>query len=154
MPIKSNAPEVLQLLDRPAIERVRESRYRLGQAVVFGLPVLGLQYWGPSLGGSEAARWVGIMQVLLCGWVMYVAAFGAILEGTFRLAHGRVGIGLLLGLIALGMYVSSLVAVLYVLFEGRIGDVPRLFHWSIVLVIAWSAMSWAWWERAAKRGAK
>src|SRR4051812_47121983 len=69
------------LLRRPASERAREYRYRFGQSLVFGLPVVILQLWGLGLGGPEAAKWVGVFQALLAGWVIYVAAAGMFFEG-------------------------------------------------------------------------
>src|SRR5687767_3056847 len=69
------------LLDRPVSERLRESKYRFAQSVVFGLPVLALQWFGYRLGGTEADRWIGLLQLLLAGWIMYVGAAGLLFEG-------------------------------------------------------------------------
>ena len=62
------------LLARDDDQRLREYKYRFSQAAVFGLPVLALQGWGRSLGGPESERWVGVLQALLAGWVVYVGA--------------------------------------------------------------------------------
>ena len=79
-------PEPLeQLLARPADQRLREYKYRCAQAIVFGLPVIGLQYLGPSIGGPEAPRWVAILQAALAGWVVYIGAAGMLFEGLLVL---------------------------------------------------------------------
>src|SRR5687768_5282994 len=80
-PSPATAQPLHQLLARPVSERAREYRYRFGQAVVFGLPVVALELWGRGLGGREAGRWVGVLQALLSGWVVYVAATGMLFEG-------------------------------------------------------------------------
>ena len=53
--------------NRPVADRRREFKYRCAQALIFGLPVLVLQYFGHSLGGSrqEASRWIAILLVSL-----------------------------------------------------------------------------------------
>lgn len=48
---------------------------------MFGLPVIALQHFGLRLGGEEAALWVGLMQMILAGWIMYVSAAGMLVEG-------------------------------------------------------------------------
>src|SRR3954466_3838186 len=70
------------LLNRPREQRVREFKYRFAQSAVFGLPVLALQRFGPALGGAESPRWVGVLQLLLAGWVVYVGAAGMLFEGA------------------------------------------------------------------------
>ena len=65
---------------------MREFQYRFAQATVFGLPVIALQICGPSLGGADAPRWVAILQILLCGWIVYVGAAGILFEGAILLA--------------------------------------------------------------------
>src|SRR5439155_14755490 len=69
------------LLARPDEQRFREYKYRCAQAIIFGIPVIALQLFGRSLGGPEAPRWIAILQALLSGWVVYVAAAGMIFEG-------------------------------------------------------------------------
>src|SRR5271156_1761343 len=84
--VEPQAPSWSALLDRPRADRAREFRYRLGQAVVFGLPVIALEQFGHHLGGPESDRWVGILEALLAGWVVYVGAAGLAFEGIVRLA--------------------------------------------------------------------
>ena len=131
-----------QLLDRPVVERKKENRYRLGQSLVFGLPVVALQIWGPKLGGSESARWVAVMQALLSGWILNVAAVGMLVEGILQLVRRRLTGGLAASLAAIGMYIYSCVSMIYVPFTGRPGFEPLLFHWSVVVMIAWSGCGW------------
>jgi len=142
----SNKPTLAQLLDRPVVERIRESKYRFGQASVFGLPVLALQVWGYSLSGDDARRWVPILQALLSGWVMYVAVIGPLLEGILKLARGKKTLDLLIALIIAGMYAYSLVGVVWIPFSGGVKSGPFLFHWAVLAVMGWSA--WNWWRFA------
>src|SRR5688572_5630049 len=81
----SRSDNLETMLSRPLDQRVREHKYRFAQAAVFGLPVLGLQYFGHKLGGPEAGKWVGLLQALLAGWVMYVGAAGMLFEGILLL---------------------------------------------------------------------
>src|SRR5687768_11480461 len=78
-----------EALDRPPHQRLLEHRYRFGQAMVFGLPVWGLQLYGRSLGGPEADRWVAVLQALLAGWVVYVAAAGMMFEGIVQVGRRK-----------------------------------------------------------------
>src|SRR5438874_11380501 len=86
--LKSEIPnfksQVSDLLDRPLAQRLREYKYRFSQSVVFGLPVIALQYWGRALGPADAERWVSLLQALLAAWVVYVN-LGMLAEGLMRL---------------------------------------------------------------------
>jgi len=141
------------LLARPAAERRREYRYRFGQVVVFGLPVLALQLWGTALGGREAPHWVALFQAALTGWVMYVAGAGMLFEGGLVLARRRRLPGdLVVASLAGGLYVISLIQLARMLITGRPGFQPLLpssrthFHWAILLLAVWSALQW--WRHA------
>lgn len=122
--------EVHALLDRPPDQRRREYKYRCAQAIVFGLPVLFLEYFGRYLGGPETGRWIFILQALLAGWVMYVGAAGMLIEGVI---HPRAGTLLDLGiaLVAIGLYVSSMFTQW------------RLFHAAVILIAGWCGFRWA-----------
>jgi cation transport ATPase len=122
--------EVRNLLERPAEQRRREYKYRCAQSLVFGIPVILLQYFGHRLGGPEAARWVFVLQALLAGWVMYVGAAGMLLEGLILLRR-RILPDLLVALVALGLYLA-----------GLLGPLP-LFHLSVMVVAAWTGIRWA-----------
>jgi len=127
------------LLQRPAEQRAKEFKYRFGQAVVFGLPVLALQYFGPLLGWVEAGRWVGLFQLLLAGWVVYVAAAGLVFEGI--LLPRKMLADLLVAGSALLIYLLSAVTVLHLLVLGS-EWFPPLFYLSVLLLIPWTGFRW------------
>lgn len=133
---------VTDFLDRPRQQRELESRYRFGQAVVFGLPVWALQLFGRSLGGPEADRWVGILQALLAGWVVYVAAAGMLFEGIVRLGQRKLATDLPVAVAAIGLYGWGVVSAAR-LISHRTGQSPALpFHWCVLLLAAWSFLRW------------
>jgi cation transport ATPase len=133
-------------VDRPLDQRIREFKYRFGQSVVFGIPVLVLQWLGPSLGGEthEASdRWVPLFQALLAGWVTYVAAFGMLADDVIQaLEHRRFPLDLFVSSIAIGLYLFSMISVLAVLVVGHVWYRPILFHVVILILIAWCAGRW------------
>jgi hypothetical protein len=128
------------LLDRPLDQRVREFKYRFAQSVVFGLPVLALQRFGPALGWVEANRWVGVLQMLLTGWVVYVAAAGLLFEGILLLP-AKISADLLVAAVAMGIYLISMICVIQVLLTAKPLHQP-MFHLSILLLIPWSGLRW------------
>jgi hypothetical protein len=137
-------PAIDQLLARPDAERAREYRYRFGQAIVFGLPVIALEIWGPALGGREAARWAGVLQALLSGWVLHVGAGGILFEGLILLhARRRCTGGMAVAAVAVALYLFSAVQLARLLFGRAPGGGP-LFHGVVVLIASWSA--WQWWQ--------
>ena len=137
-----------ELLARPDDQRLREYKYRFSQAVVFGLPVLALQAWGHALGGPESGRWVGVLQALLAGWVVYVGAAGMLFEGLILLPR-RVMADLVPALAAVLTYGFSLISVLHVLVSGHLWYRPLLFHVSVVVVAGWTGLQWYRWSRRA-----
>ena len=134
------------VLDRPKAQRVQEFRYRFGQAVVFGLPVLALQWFGRSLGGAESGRWVALFQALLAGWVVYVAATGMLAERVLWLL-GKVRAPLavradaLVGGLCVAVYLASLGRPLGLLVSPGFGW-PSGFHWCVLTIGLWSALRW------------
>ncbi len=136
------AHSVQSLLNRPTEQRIREYQYRFAQSAVFGLPVIVLQYLGPSLGGTESDRWVGLLQALLCGWVTYVGAAGMLFEGLIVLSRGKLTIELLVALAAVGMYLFSAGSLLGVIFHGQLFYRPLLFHVVILLIAGWTGFRW------------
>jgi hypothetical protein len=133
-------PELGDLLSRPATERAREYRYRFGQSVVFGLPVIALQLWGDKLGGREALRWTGVFQALLAGWVIYVAAAGMLFEGILLLGRRRVTGDLVCASMAVAVCLLSALRLIHVLIGPSRGR--PVFHWAIVILGTWSALRW------------
>jgi len=110
---------------------------------VFGLPVLALQYFGPSLGGAESERWIGVLQAILTGWVTYVGAAGMLSEGLVLLAsRGKFMFETVLSLVAVGLYLFSAISVLGVILHGAIFYRPLLFHVVILLIATWTGFRW------------
>src|SRR5688572_24544066 len=108
MPTRPDSPEprLHALLARPLEERLREYRYRFSQSLVFGLPVIALQFYGPLLGPNDSDRWVSLLQALLAGWVVYVN-LGMLAEGVLLLATRGVRFELLIAAAAVGLYLYS-----------------------------------------------
>jgi hypothetical protein len=129
------------LLARPIETRRLEFKYRCAQAVIFGLPVLGLQYFGARLGGAESVRWVAILQAVLGGWVVYVAAAGMFFEGILTLSRG-VAADLVVSTLAIAAYLWSLGSVLAIFMTGNLGYEPLLFHLCVMLLAVWSGLRW------------
>jgi hypothetical protein len=136
---------VASLLSRPNEQRAREHRYRCAQAIVFGLPVLALQWFGHGLGGEpdEARRWTAVLQALLAGWVTYIAAAGMLAEGVLLIGR-RFTFDLLVAAVALLLYVVSLISSLGVLVRGRPLAGPLFFHIVVILLAGWCG--WRWWQ--------
>jgi cation transport ATPase len=142
-------PETFEsLLNRPREQRVREFKYRFAQSVVFGLPVLALQRYGPALGWVEAGRWVGVLQLLLAGWVVYVAAAGMLFEGIVTLARRLPGAraDFVIALIAVVVYLLSAVSIAHLILRGT-PWFPARFDVVVALLILWCGGRW-WWLRA------
>lgn len=137
------------LLSRPLEQRKREFQYRFAQSVVFGLPVIALQYVGPMLGGisEERERWIGILQLLLTGWIVYVAAAGMVFEGIL-LVRQRFSLDLVIGLIAIGVFLYSAASVGHVVVDGTLWY-PVRFYLAVILLILWTGFRW--WRLARGR---
>jgi hypothetical protein len=129
--------EISDLLNRPIEQRVREFRYRCAQSIIFGLPVLALQWLGPRLGGPETPRWIAILQALLAGWIIYVAAAGMLVEGFLARSWKHIP-DTLVAILSIGFYLVSLFGI------------ARLFHWVVLLLIVWTALRWAWLVRHSR----
>jgi cation transport ATPase len=135
---------VEELLHRPLVQRGREHKYRFAQSLVFGLPVIALQFIGPRLGGAESQRWIALFQAALSMWVTYIAATGMISEGVVMLlARRRFTKDLLVGLIALGLEAFSFISASHLLVDGTIWYRPLLFHVVVIILIIWSGIQWA-----------
>ena len=134
-----------QLLARPPDQRRREYQYRFAQSVVFGLPVLALEWFGRSLGGAESDRWVAILQAALAGWVLYVGAAGMFFEGLLLLARVRLGADLLPAFVAGVLYVLGLVrATRSVVGNPADNGASFGFHWVVLVLIVWTGGRWGW----------
>jgi cation transport ATPase len=131
------------LLSRPLEQRAREYKYRFAQAVIFGLPVLALHWFGHMLGGpaDEAQRWTAVLQALLAGWVTYVAAAGMLAEGVLSLSC-KIGADLLVAVISVLLYIYSAVSVTGVFVGGRPLYGPLLFHVVVIVLALWCGARW------------
>ena len=131
------------LLDRPRADRVREFRYRFAQSAVFGAPVIALQFLGPALGGASAFLWIGLLQAILAGWILYIAATGLLIEGAAVLLMRRrftadlvvAGFSTLLYLAGLFAYIRTLLNLHHRL--------DFYFFLSTGLLIVWSLLRWS-----------
>jgi cation transport ATPase len=136
---------VADLLARPDEQRLREYKYRFSQSVVFGIPVIALQYFGQRLGPIDADRWVSLLQALLTGWIVYVN-LGMLFEG-FLLLRQRVTADLLVAGAALLIYVVSLVSALRGIVVSRLWY-PLAFHVCVLILAIWSGARW--WQFARR----
>lgn len=127
------------MLARPLDQHIREHKYRCAQAIVFGLPVIGLQYFGHKLGGAESARWVAIMQFILTGWILLVAATGMISEGVMLIASRRkLTADFVVAIVAIALFVVSCVP-----------RAPRMFHVVVIIIALWTGLRWLTLGRSA-----
>jgi len=143
--------ELEQVLTRPIDQRLREWRHRTWQAIIFGLPVLFLQWFGAALGGMESARWVAIFEALLAGWITYVVAVGTLTEGLLLLlGRRRLTADFVVALVSIIAYSFSAISTLGVFFTGHAWYRPLLFHVVVIVLGAWSAARW-WMTRNSNR---
>jgi hypothetical protein len=135
------------LITRPIQQRRLEFKYRCAQSLVFGIPVVTLQWFGQRLGGAEAARWAAVFQALLAGWVVYVAASGMVVEGVLVLVARRATQFLIcdlsVSLIAIVVYAVSVGC----LFARMFGQEYWLVSGSastaaVVILVAWTGLRW------------
>ncbi len=137
--IHDRKSEVLGVLQRPPSERLREYKYRFAQSGVFGLPVIALHFLGPMLGGPEAARWVGVLQLLLAGWVMYVGGAGMLVDAMLR---RRITADGLVAATALALYLVSAAGVIHLLITARPLNVREFFPWAVLILFVWTGIQW------------
>ena len=139
-----NDSSVANLLARPADQRLREYKYRFGQSIVFGLPVIALQIYGRALGPADSERWVSLLQALLAGWIMYVN-LGMLFEGVVSLpVRRRISGEFVISAIAVALYLYSLVSASYGIVTRRLLFRPLLFHVAVIVLALWSG--WRWWR--------
>jgi hypothetical protein len=101
-----------------------------------------LQWFGRSLGGPEAERWVAILQTLLTGWVVYVGAAGMLFESVLRLGRRELAADLVPSTAAVALFAIG--AWRTVLLVGDAGAAPApTFHWSVLVLIGWTGVRWS-----------
>ena len=135
-----------ELLNRPLDQRLREYKYRFAQSVVFGLPVLALQWWGSALGPADSQRWVSLLQSFLCGWVLYVN-LGMLFEGLL-VPRLRFRGDFLVAVIATILYLISVISALHGIITTRLWY-PLFYSPIIVILMVWSG--WRWFRLARSR---
>ena len=135
-----------ELLSRPLDQRVREYRYRFGQSIVFGLPVIALHFWGSKLGPVDSQRWSSLLQALLCGWVVYVN-LGMLFEGLID-RRLRFGGDFIVACIAVTLYLAGLISALHGIIASRLWY-PLTFHVCIIILATWSLWRWLRLSRAS-----
>jgi cation transport ATPase len=141
-PIPPSSPP--DLLARPDEQRLREYKYRFSQSIVFGLPVVALQLYGPRLGPADWERWVSLLQALLAGWVLYVN-LGMVFEGALLLLlpTRKVTGGLLVTCLAAVLYLYSLVSATHAIVTGRLLYRPLMFVACVTVLMIWTGLGWA-----------
>jgi hypothetical protein len=133
--------EIAELLHRPPEQRAKEFRYRCAQTFVFGIPVLALQWIGPKLGGAESSRWIALLQALLAGWIVYIAAAGMLFEGIVAFSV-RTFPDLLVSAFAISVYLYSVACAIAILLPHQtVLGIPR-FHWCVLVLMAWTSFRW------------
>lgn len=103
--------------------------------------MLALHFFGPRLGGPESARWIGLMQALLAGWCLYLAALPMLSESLMLIAMGKLRIELAVSLAAMILYIIGVTGWIFTL-RGRAAPLPSAFSVVVVILILWSALHW------------
>jgi cation transport ATPase len=128
-----------ELLARPTQQRLLEFKYRFGQSVVFGLPVLFLQQYGAALGPADHERWVSLLQALLAGWVLYVN-LGMLAEGGLMFRQRGVTADFVVAAAAALLYVYSLISAVHGIVTARLLYRPLLFGAMAALLMVWDGV--------------
>jgi hypothetical protein len=127
------------LLDRGPEQRLREYKYRFAQSIVFGIPVIALQYWGRALGPADSERWCSVLEGFLSGWVLYVN-LGMLIEGLLLLRQ-RVTGDLVAAAVAAGLYLFSLISAMHGIVTARLWY-PLLFDACVIVLAGWTGWRW------------
>ena len=93
------------------------------------------------MGGPESPRWIAVLQALLSGWILYVAAAGMVVEAILLPTLNRVP-DAIVGSVAICLYLFSLVCVVPIFITGRMLGGPILFHCAVLLLGGWTALRW------------
>ena len=139
--MSATPPDLQTILDRPLSERLREHKYRFAQCVVFGIPVIALHLLGPKLGGSDAARWTGLLQSLLTAWIVYLGAIPLLAEGFLLIMRRQFKIDLPIALCAAVLYIAGVAGWITTL-RGRAPFFPSAFSCCVMLLVLWSGVQW------------
>ncbi|MBC8106853.1 MAG: hypothetical protein H7Z14_09715 [Anaerolineae bacterium] len=81
------------------------------------------------------------MQIVLSGWILFVAATGMLSEGFVLLAARRkVSADFIVALISVAMFVFSCISAGVHFFGSK--SPPQFFHLIVILLAAWSGIRW------------
>ncbi len=100
--------------EREFANRLRIGRQAVITALMYGLPVIGLELFGPALASSFTSGqvWWRVLQAVLCAMALYSPAGGPIIYGGLKAAIYRTpNMDLLITLGVLAAFVSSVVAI-------------------------------------------
>lgn len=136
---------------------VYEYKSRFATAVVFGLPALGLHYWGPVLAGGGRAPgamvYPWLLEMLLTGWACVAGGWPILWQGALAARYLRATGDLLTSAIVLGAFVPSAVGVLSLAgverpwFEAEWAGGGPAFHAAVLAL--WLAVLQRWLVHAA-----
>ena len=121
----------------PSNDRVIQYKYRFGQSVVFGIPVIALHFFARKLGPEDWERWGSLLQALLAGWVVYVN-LGMLVEAAMI---KRLTVDAVITAIAVTLYLYSIISAAHGIVTARL-LYPLMFHVSVILLAAWSLWRW------------
>jgi hypothetical protein len=116
--------------------------------------VIALQLFGRSLGGPESGRWVALLQALLAGWVIYVAAAGMLFEGLLLLPRRRLTADLLPALAATLLYTLGFWRAAPLILHPADSRPAPTFHWAVLVLFLWTSFRWWQLRRATPSGAR
>ena len=86
-------------------------------------------------------KWTGLMQALLAGWCLYLAALPMLSESLMLLAMGKMKVELMVALAAMILCVIGVVGWIFTL-RGHSPLLPSAFALVVVILIAWSGGQW------------
>ncbi len=112
--IKDQAGDDDATEQREFAKRLRIGRQAVITALMYGLPVMGLEFLGPRLASAAPGGevWWRVLQGVLCAMLLYSPAGGPIIFGGLRAAwHRAPNMDSLIALGVLAAFVSSAVAV-------------------------------------------
>ena len=109
--------------------------------------MIALQHVGLRLGGDEAAVWVGLMQMILAGWILYVSAAGMLIEALFL---RKPTADALVAVLAMVTYAASALGWVRLLLQHSQHSRAFWFDIAVIVLIIWCAARWAWLARRTR----
>jgi cation transport ATPase len=140
----ADSPSLSDLTNRSQTERLREFKYRFAQSAVFGLPVLALHFYGPFLGRAEAPRWIGFLEILLSGWVVWIGLFAMVVEALLIKIPTFDSIIASIGLVA---FLFAAISFIRLLLSQSVSHLMIGFPVAVAISILWNGLRWKMIER-------